>query len=262
MRGRVGQKERNHLAGPHSENSDRREILPSGVDGCTQQDHVGARNGAQGSVFKSRDPGNNNPIAKSQDEIEMESDTAALTDNQAHDGRITAERTHEINERHNASVGFESGLQDQCSRAIPSADARRLILRRNQPPTVLTCSEERGETCVRIKSRPAQPIDRSVHGDQRRRPAITDQCVVLDARTHDQFTPRCVAVSLDCTCRRARGAVTGYDVGAAFLHSQQQAIGEGEHDFKGVFLPSGKEVARYRFGRGAGRFSGLRGQYD
>jgi hypothetical protein len=104
----------------------------------------------------------------------MEGDTAALTDNQAHDGRITAERRHEVDERHNAAVGFETGLQDQCLRAIPPANARRLILRRDQPPTILARSEERGETCARIKSRPAQPIDRSVRGGQRRRPAIID----------------------------------------------------------------------------------------
>jgi hypothetical protein len=82
-----------------------------------------------------RHPGNNDSIAKSQDEIEMEGDTAALTDNQAHDGRITAERRHEVDERHNAAVGFETGLQDQ----IAASTANRSI--RPWRPAPPTCNQ-------------------------------------------------------------------------------------------------------------------------
>jgi hypothetical protein len=49
-----------------------------------------------------------------------------------------------------------------------------------QPSAVVLVAQQRGETCARVESRPAEPIDGSVARDERRRLTIADDCVVLD----------------------------------------------------------------------------------
>src|ERR1700738_2377306 len=54
--------------------------------------------------------------------------------------------------------------------------------RLDQPPAVAGGAEQGGETRIRIKGRPAQPIDRAVAADQRRGLAVADQPVIFDGR--------------------------------------------------------------------------------
>ena len=78
---------------------------------------------------------------------------------------------------------------------------------RNRPPLLVV--EDRGEHAGRVEARQAQPVDRAVHADQRRRPHVADEAVVLDRLVrhgpasptgdsirqsgdrHEQFRPGC-----------------------------------------------------------------------
>ena len=87
---------------------------------------------------------------------------------------------HEVNERHDPFGGLEARLQDQCFWPISPCYSCRLFLWGNEPSPMFRRTEESRETGVRIKPRPAQPINRAVATDQRRCFAVTDQRIVFN----------------------------------------------------------------------------------
>src|SRR5262249_36856097 len=76
---------------------------------------------------------------------------------------------------------------DQGAGSIVTADARPGG-RRNEPASVLGGPQQRRKTGAGIKSRPTQPIDRAVTPDQRGRPTIANDGVVLDRHRHDAYS--------------------------------------------------------------------------
>ena len=56
--------------------------------------------------------------------------------------------------------------------------------RRNQPSSVLRAAEQRGKTGAAVEAGQAQPIDRAVAANQRRRLAVSDDRVVLNSKRH------------------------------------------------------------------------------
>jgi hypothetical protein len=58
------------------------------------------------------------------------------------------------------------------------------VLRSNDPSAIIGYPQQGGKACRRIEAGPAQPIDRAVAADQRRRFAVADQRIVLDWHCH------------------------------------------------------------------------------
>src|SRR5262249_31394370 len=85
--------------------------------------------------------------------------------------------------RDRALGSVEPRLENEGVWAIAPGDAKRLA-RRDLPMTVLACAKQGGKTRIGIEARPAQPVDRAIARDQRRRLAIANQAVVFDAGWH------------------------------------------------------------------------------
>jgi hypothetical protein len=59
------------------------------------------------------------------------------------------------------------------------------LRRCDAPASILAVPEQRGEARVGVKTRPTEPVDGAVLGDERGRLAIPDESVVLDAGAHE-----------------------------------------------------------------------------
>src|SRR5262245_26989517 len=98
--------------------------------------------------------------------------------------RATRFDRHEIDYGGRGFVCFDDGLKNECVGAIASRDARVWVSGRYFPMAIRRFAEQGGEHGSGIEPWPAQPVDRPVSSDQRRRFTITDECVVLDALGH------------------------------------------------------------------------------
>jgi hypothetical protein len=113
----------------------------------------------------------------------MKPDIAGSTTDDPH--KIGAvERGHEIDNRRTAGLGFKFSFEDERSRAIAPADAENRVFRRNEPASVFCCPEQAGKARGRIKTRPTQPIDRTIAADQGSRFAVADQRIIFDLQGH------------------------------------------------------------------------------
>jgi hypothetical protein len=72
---------------------------------------------------------------------------------------------HKVDERRGSLRILEADLQDQRVRPISPCYPGRVVFRRNQPASMLGRAKERRETGVRIKPRPAQPINGAIATD-------------------------------------------------------------------------------------------------
>jgi len=91
-------------------------------------------------------------------------------------------RYHEVDQGDAATVGFEQRLQHKRIGAVAAADTRNGRNRGNAPEPVVRAAEQGGELGGRVEAGQAEPVDRAVIGDQRRRPAIADQRMVFNTR--------------------------------------------------------------------------------
>ena len=89
-------------------------------------------------------------------------------------------RRHAVDHPDGALRGLPHRLQHQRVAAV-AAPGRGAAGRRGQPPVaVVLGAEQRGEAGRRVEVREAQPVDRAVPADQRRRLQVAEQRVVLD----------------------------------------------------------------------------------
>jgi hypothetical protein len=149
-----------------------------------QHRHIGSGNGALRAVFQARDPGNDQPETKTQDELAGHGDPAALADDESHHGRRTFATRHEVDQRDGSVLGLKSRFEDQRVGAVTAMHAHILVARRDLPASMFARSQERGEAGVGVEARPAQPIDRTVAPDQRGRFTIADESIIFDAAAH------------------------------------------------------------------------------
>jgi hypothetical protein len=87
---------------------------------------------------------------------------------------------HEVDQADGAVGGLELGLEHQRPRAVAAAGLAHLARGCHAPVSVPLVAEQRGEARGRIEARQAEPVDRSVPADQRRRLHVADQAIVLD----------------------------------------------------------------------------------
>ena len=84
----------------------------------------------------------------------------------------------------------EARDEDVGVRPVVLLAAETFAGRGDAKPAALLVVEDRGEDAGRVEARKAQPVDRAVHADQRRRPQVADQPVVFDRLIrHSRATP-------------------------------------------------------------------------
>ena len=180
MRGRVGEDERHRLARRNLELTDGAHVLAREMHRRSQHDHVGAGDGAQRAIVEPRDPGDDRAIAEPEHELRAHRDAATRSVEHANHVRAGSAHGHEVDERHGALVAFELRFQNQRIRPVSPRDARVAVARGDAPVSMVLAAEQRGETSIGIEPRPAQPIDRTIAGDERGRLAVADQRIILD----------------------------------------------------------------------------------
>src|SRR6185503_15627079 len=83
----------------------------------------------------------------------------------------------------------------------------RFAVGTDQPASVLRLAQKRRETGIRVETWHAQPVDRAVTPDQRRRMAIADQCVILDPHQVPAAARSTSQITSPCGLRRPAGMV-------------------------------------------------------
>ncbi len=182
--GRVpGDVEGKALSGVDVELGNGLEVLAARLDRAGQTQHVGAGDGGDAAVFRAH-PGDQGPVVEAGDELGAHPHLAAHAFDDAHEvGEVAAQR-HEVDEANDAAVHFQLGLQNQGVAAVAAAHAARFAHRGDEPAPVFRPAEQRGEAGPGIEAGKAQPVDRSVLGDQRRGLTVADERVILDAFRH------------------------------------------------------------------------------
>jgi len=142
---------------------------------AVDQAHAGLQDGDAGAFRSHQRAGDVEAVlghAPAQD-VDHPQDVAAV-----------ARQRHEIGDPGRALVGFEVRLQDHRVAAVSPADLAHRTGRRQPPPALRGRAQQAGEAGRRIEARAAEPVDRAVAADQRRRVAISDQGVVFDGQRH------------------------------------------------------------------------------
>ena len=80
-----------------------------------------------------------------------------------------AARRHEVDDADDAVVGRPRRLEDERVVAVAPLRSPRRVVGREQPAAVLGRAEERGEAGAGVEAREAEPVDRAVAADERRR---------------------------------------------------------------------------------------------
>ena len=126
-------------------------------------------------------PGADRAVVRPQRQLHPHRHPAAQAFDDAHDARrpVAAPR-HEVDHPDLAVLGLELGLEDQAARPVAAGPETPLPARREQPAPVLLVAQERRQAGGRIEAGQAEPVDRAVAPDQRRRPHVTDQRIVLE----------------------------------------------------------------------------------
>ena len=163
-----GQDERHTVTGSDLEVRDRRQPLPAGRDRRAQFDGVGPGNRLKRPVDAPH-PGHEGAIVEPDDEVHVHRHPAAHTLDHADDvGRLAAYR-HAVDDTNHASGRRERRLENERVGDVSARDRNRLIGRRQLPSPVVTVTEQRGEARAGVEPREAQPIQRPVATDERRR---------------------------------------------------------------------------------------------
>src|SRR5215468_6829856 len=87
---------------------------------------------------------------------------------------------HEIDQGDSAIRGLENRVQHHRVVAVGAADPWLRIGGTDTPSSMLERTEQSGKTRVAVEARQAQPVDGPVAANERGRPAIADQGIVLD----------------------------------------------------------------------------------
>jgi PAS domain S-box-containing protein len=96
---------------------------------------------------------------------------------------------HAVEDADDAVGRRRFGFEDERVVAIPPADRARVPARCDPPATVLHRPEQCREARGRVEARHAEPVERAVASDERRRLVVRDERIVLDAKCHGGIRP-------------------------------------------------------------------------
>ena len=142
----------------------------------------------QPELLEFLDPRDRAPVVRARVEGDLQLHFAALAVEAAHQlllGMKTQPRAHrhEVGQDQLAASGHEPGLE-QVGPVEVSAPRLEGARRREREAAAAFVVEDGGEERRAVESRPAEPVDRSVSGDQRRGPAVADDRIVADGGAH------------------------------------------------------------------------------
>src|SRR4051794_1879328 len=124
-------------------------------------------------------PGNDRSVIETNRQLGAHANVPAFPDDNPRDIRRPRPYGHEIDDGDRTLRGLVIGLKDERVWLVAPRRRRSGVGRRNPPPAVVFASQERGEGCTRVEPGKAKPIDGSGSGDERGRPQIPDEPVVL-----------------------------------------------------------------------------------
>jgi hypothetical protein len=179
VRGHIGQDEGNRLTFLHRESAYGVQVLSVQIHGCAQHQHRGSGNRRERFLVQPVHPRHREAVAKTDHEVRFHRHLAFATDHQSHDRAVHLPDRHEIDDGNDAVFVLEAGLQDQAAVLVVTANLR-VAARRDFPAAILDVAQQRRETCIRIETRGAEPVDRTVATDQRSRAHVADHRVVFD----------------------------------------------------------------------------------
>ncbi len=188
MRLAVRQGERDALPGSDGELGNGGELLATKLHAAVQNHDVRPGDGTQAHpVLQSGHPWHRGAVLEAQREIEPHRDLAAAPLDDAHHGRLTCGRGHEVDQRDAAILRIEDRLQDQRAGPVVSISADRRLSRSNAPAPVVRRAHKRGEAGTTVETGPAQPVDGALATDQRGGMTIANQCIVFNSRRMVRF---------------------------------------------------------------------------
>src|SRR5438477_7317213 len=100
----------------------------------------------------------------------------------AREFRYVFAKCHAVNQSRGSTFGFKFSLENEGAVAIPPTNLPDRISRRDRPMPVAIGSEQSSKTGRGIEVRKAEPVNRSLLRDQRRRVAVADHGVIFDRK--------------------------------------------------------------------------------
>ena len=123
-------------------------------------------------------------VVEADHKFHAQGDLAVKAFDVAHDVAPVVRERHAVDDPHRAAVGLEVGLKDQRVSAVAPLHALHRGFGRYLPASVLRAAQQCREAGRRIEARHAEPVDRTIASNQRRRVAAADQGVVLYRQRH------------------------------------------------------------------------------
>src|SRR5262249_9448833 len=108
------------------------------------------------------DPGHRESVVEPDREFHGHTNLPAFSTHDTDQIRVSTPGRHEVNHGHGPLGSLESGLENERMIPISAGCVLYSGSRSEQPSAIFGRPQERGKTCVRIETRPTQPIDRTV----------------------------------------------------------------------------------------------------
>ncbi len=205
--GKPGEDERDAVALLDRERRIRAQIPALQVDGGPQRHCIRPGHSDEHAVDSSH-PRHDRSVVETESELHPHLDRSPSSLDDPNDvGRLSARR-HEVDQASGAGRGLEVGLEHERVAPIAPSGRGEVAFGLERPVPVLRRSEKRSEDRARVEARQAEPVDAAVPAHERDALEVTDDPVVLDARSHqlpssrnDASTPNLFRAALSNVAR-------------------------------------------------------------
>ena len=136
-------------------------------------------------VCVGRQPGQHRPVFETELQLHLYAGAAVKAlDDPKHRRRTETDR-HEIHDRDLGSGGRKPVFEDKCFVLVTARLSYWLAHGAKSPIAVPIVAEQSGKAGRRVEPRPAEPIDRTVAGDERRSFAVADHSIIFEKLAHN-----------------------------------------------------------------------------
>ena len=167
---------------------------------------LGPSNRRKAAIRQSTNPRHAGAVVEPDHEFGLEIQASALASDDPYQLGGAVARRHEIDQRRFPLGCLEFGLEHERAIAVAPADTRRRVGRCDLPSPVVRRPEQGGKAGGRVKSRPAQPVNRAVAGNEGGRLTVSDEGVIFDSCWHawPECFPGIALASPGCLATYAR----------------------------------------------------------
>ena len=155
---------------------------------ASADDPIGACDGDDGTraLFVALPhPGNRLAVVEADHQVLREFDCAADPANAPNDVGVSVADGHQVNDLRHACRCDPACDEREGAVDIGPGRLARLRTRRKLPAAVILGAEQGTEHRRRVETRETQPVDAAIAADERSGATITDQGIILDAKSHD-----------------------------------------------------------------------------